>query len=471
MIADGEASGGGTERPAARRLRVRDVRSALPDVDELHVALDLLMARSEADRAWTWSGSGELATVDGRLVAPNLLTSQAAALAAAEADHLTRLYGTLGRALEALEAGDAAAAGRALLDAGALEEERERPARARAYAAAAHQVTRGERDQGTAALALRRGARASRALGDLAEALDAYKRSYEMARAMDDGRGAAEAAVGAGNTLEEQGRWSAAAAWYRRALDATAEVERDVPERWHALLCLHIVTRSAGAVSESVPLLEQAAEAADEDRDAARPFLENARGQLSMSEGDFRAAEHRFREALVHARGARARVTIAVNLAEALLAQGRTLEAAEQARSAELDAIRAGLFSRLPEVYRVLGRIAAHDANPDALVFFERALEIIRERRLPPLEQAVTLQAYADAEARRGDADAARALRAEAERIFGEAGMAHGRRAWSDVYAPEEAAPEEAAPGRAAAHDEPTPLPSKQDSHGEDDAQ
>ena len=33
----------------AGRLRIRDVRAALPDLDEVHRALDLLLSASEAD--------------------------------------------------------------------------------------------------------------------------------------------------------------------------------------------------------------------------------------------------------------------------------------------------------------------------------------------------------------------------------------------------------------------------------------
>ena len=83
-----------------------------------------------------------------------------------------------------------------------------------------------------------------------------------MARAVSDARGAAEGAVGAGNVLEEQGRWADADTWYRTALEALESVDGPTPERWHALLNLHIVTRSRGASEESILLLARAEEAA-----------------------------------------------------------------------------------------------------------------------------------------------------------------------------------------------------------------
>ena len=67
----------------------------------------------------------------------------------------------------------------------------------------------------------------------------------------------------------------------------------------------------------------------------------------------------------------------------------------------------------------------------------ERALELVRQHRLPVLEEAMTLQAYADAEERRGEVDTGRSLREEAVRRYSALGIAHPRRTWSDVFAPE----------------------------------
>ncbi|HSH75002.1 MAG TPA: hypothetical protein VLA09_04945, partial [Longimicrobiales bacterium] len=150
--------------------------------------------------------------------------------------------------------------------------------------------------------------------------------------------------------------------------------------------------------------------------------------------GAFAEAVDQLRAALEVTGHARAGVTIRLNLAEALLAQGRGLEAAEHAREAEREAIQARLVSKLPEVYRLLGRIASTEGISDAFVFFERALQLGRERGLPRLEEALTLQAYAEAEAARGEAEAATELAALAGRLFETLGMEHGRSRWADVY-------------------------------------
>ena len=90
---------------------------------------------------------------------------------------------------------------------------------------------------------------------------------------------------------------------------------------------------------------------------------------------------------------------------------------------AELEAIRGRISGLLPEVYRLLGRLAAEEGNADAFVLFERALETIRREDLPAIEQARTLQAYADAETLVGEATTAADLRAKAAQVFRELGV------------------------------------------------
>lgn len=425
-----------------KRLTLDEVREALPSLEELRPIVDHLVARSRPDPARAWSGSGELGTVGTRQVSAESLPEEVGALADGEAERLRAIYAAVGRSLAALASDDGGGTARALLEAAAIEEARDRPDRAGAYAEAAFRAARDERDQRPAALALRRWARASRARGELSEASERYARAHRMALAMSDPRGAAEAAVGAGNVLEEQGRWLEAAVWYQKALHALEETREPAAERWHALLNLHIVTRSRGAIEESVPWLEQAEAVASEiDPDGAAPFLENARGQLAMARGAFANAEAHLKNALSKATSARLRVSFGLNLAETLLAQGRALDAAEQAREAEHEAVRARLVPKLPEVYRLLGRIASAEGNADAFVFFERALDIVRERALPVLEEALTLQAYADCEARRGEADTARQLHQAAVERFTALEIAHMRQPWADVYAPRAEAP------------------------------
>jgi tetratricopeptide (TPR) repeat protein len=166
---------------------------------------------------------------------------------------------------------------------------------------------------------------------------------------------------------------------------------------------------------------------------SAAAIVQNAWGQLHMARGEFGPAMRRFRDALAEPAGAWARVNFRLNLGEALLAEGLTLEAAEETREAEREALGAGVASKLPEVYRLLGRVTAARGNADAFVLFERALEIVRERRLPRLEEAVTLQAYGDA-LRDQDPERAEELGERAAAMYRDLGIPGVRDTWAESY-------------------------------------
>jgi len=416
-------------------LSVDQINEALPELDELRPVLDHVLSLSKPDPAHAWTGSGELGTVGERLVDVEELEGSADALAERMREHLAALFQEILVAVGALARDERGAAAAALVRAGELEEEAGRLARAEACALAAHRLVRGLKDQGPVALALRRAARAARGQGKLQLALQRYREGYEIARDSFQGRAAAEAAIGAGNVLEQQGGWDLAEKWYRRALESLESVGGPAPERWHASLNIHITLRSRGRIEESEPWLEEAESAAASIEDAsARPYLENARGQLLMARGDFEGAERRLREALAASEDPMARVTVRLNLAETLLARGRTLDAAEEVREAEREAVAGPVVPKLPEVYRLLGRIAAAEGNREAFVLFERAIQIVRERGLPPFEEALTLQAYAEFEEGRGEEETARELRGRAMDIYDVLGIEHARSRWADLF-------------------------------------
>ena len=422
-----------------KRLTVDEIRAVLPDLEELRPLMDHVLMHSEADPAREWTGSGELASAGDRIASASTLRHTVDAVAAAEHVHLAELFRRVAEAVFRLEEGDHAAAAEALLHAAALEEVRDRPGTAAAYADKALEIARNDGRSELVARSLRRRARGRWNEGDYGSAEQDYAAAYDMARDVGDPRGAAEAAVGAGNVLEEQGAWDRAEGWYRAALQVLEPVDMPSPERWHALLNLHVTLRSRGAVEESLaPLGEAEDEAARLEDASARPFLENARGQLCMATGEMSDALAHFGEALSTATGARAVVTIRLNLAEALLAAERVVDAGEQARRAEQEVLIAGLPRKLPEVYRLLGRIMARAGNPDAFVLFERALDIIRERRLSSLERALTLQAYAAAERLVGSDETADELTARADELYADLGIRHGRSEWADRYAADE---------------------------------
>lgn len=407
----------------------------LPELDELRPLLNHAMGISTPDPNRRWSGSGELGTSGRRLVDTTALRDAVATIVEVEEGHTRRLYALVAEALAQVGSGDVSGAAEALLQAAALEEGRDRPGRSAAYADAAVRVGRGRAVDELVARALRRRARANRGAGRLLEAERDYNRAYEIGEALGDIPGAAEAAIGAGNVFEEQGRWDEAEDWYRRALATLEAADTARPERWHALLNLHVVLRSKGDLEGAAEPLELAAAYAAELEDpSAGPGIENARGQWEMAQGRYQEATQHFRNGLSYAAGARAQVTIRLNLGEALFAAGRRLDAAEEVRRAERGAIVARLPQKLPEVYRLLGRIAAAEGNAEAFVFFEHALEITSTHDLPDLERALTLQAYAEVEAAGGEGDSSADLLRQADAIYRRLGINHRRSEWADRF-------------------------------------
>jgi tetratricopeptide (TPR) repeat protein len=105
-------------------------------------------------------------------------------------------------------------------------------------------------------------------------------------------------------------------------------------------------------------------------------------------------------------------------LSEPLRRQGRTREALAVARDAEALAIHSHAVLRLPDVYRALGAAAAERGDTEAFLFYEQALEVCRDHRLPAYEVAATQQHYGRLQARRGEWEAADARLREAHRLY-----------------------------------------------------
>lgn len=416
----------------SRPLTVDDIAALLPDLEELRPVLDHVLSRSVPDPGKTWAGSGALGSAGERRVEVEGLVEGLDGVTAAEEAHRAVVFAAVAQALHHRAVGSDEECGLAFLEAAAAEESRHRFLQAEAYADAAYRALEDRPDVEPRRRALRRRARARRALGAYEAAGADYQRAFEVAAATADVQGGAEAAIGAGNCFEDQARWDDALVWYRWAVHTMDQNDYSGPERWQAFLNEHIVHRSMGDLDAARKTLERA-ELAASGHAGADVFIENAWGQWHLAAGDVEAAEFHLRSALALRVGGRAQVTVRLNLAETLLAAGRSLEAAEEARVSEYEAIIERAPAQLPEVYRLLGRISIERDEGDALVFFEKALSLIAEKRLPEIERARTLQVYADAEERGGDRVRAGELRSEAQRIYGALGIGNRSR-WVDRH-------------------------------------
>lgn len=411
------------------------LRRLLPDLPELRPLLDAALRASVPDLDEAWTAAGELATVGARRVDPAGLAREADRIAEGHRRHVDAVYEVVAEVLSSKASGDGGSVVRALLRGAALEEAAGRIEGTVAFAMAAVDAARSNDHPALTTLALRRLARASRAAGDLDAASRLYEEALTGAQGVGDAEGLAEAAIGAGNVYEQWGRWDEAEARYQQARAALETVDPPTPAHWHVLLNLHIVHRSRGDVEGSVAWLDRASALVEALPDpAAVPLLENARGQLEMARKAPERAERHFVDALQAASGLWARSTIRLNLAESHLARDRLLDAAEHARDAERDAIVGGLNAKLPEVYRMLGRIAAANRNPDGFVLFERSLELSGRTAGLTFERAQTLQAYAMAEQALDHPESASPLWTRAIEAYQSLGITGVRRPWADCF-------------------------------------
>lgn len=420
--------------PGARDpLRVADLFALLPRVVELRPFLDLLIMRSATDPDRRWAGSGELGTVGDRVIDPDGILEASRKLVRSEADRLERLVERASAIVEAFVRDDPGDAVDLLIEQGRAEEDRGREVEAEAWYMAAHRLAK---DHGLPAAprALRMAARTARAGGRLGEASRRYEDAWRGAVDLDLEDDTIIAAIGRGNVEVDRGRWSVAELWYERALARLGEGGPPRRERWQVLQNLAIVHRRSRKLDEARRCLELAASEGERLADPkAAVEVENGWGQLLLAEGDPRGAELHLKRAFELAREPRARVTIGVNIGEALLAQGRTLEAAERARQAEAEALAGGVTVKLPEVYRLLTEVSVARDQPEAFVLLERALELIREGRLPAYEEALTREAYGRLRLAQGDEARGRAEMDRAAEIYSRLGADRATSIGSDA--------------------------------------
>ena len=411
-----------------KRLSVDQIAASLPSLEELHPLLDGVLRASEPDLDRHWSGSGELGTIGARFIDSQQLERLLAETLAEQHRQLTDVYQAVGEVLQAVARGERERAVTALLEAGRRGKDLGRPSRAVAFAEAAARVGASLGDRTTLVAVELLGARAARLLGDVDSARLHYRTAARIADEDGDRASAATAHIGLGNLAVDQGLWGEA---LRRYAEAEARVDSGGDgggHRWQIALNRSIVAREEARLEESDALLTEARRLASPDAgDGVGAILANADGQLLRVRGLLDDAEEAFRLALDAAEDSDARVTIGVNLADVLLAQGAVMQAGDHARQAEGLALKAGVVRRLPEVYRILGRIALARGHEDAFVFHDRALELIRERSLPRVERALVLEAYGELDHARGELESGIARLEQAIRIFEELGYASAR--------------------------------------------
>ncbi|HEX2206590.1 MAG TPA: hypothetical protein VHG93_02850 [Longimicrobium sp.] len=408
----------------SRAIKIDAALKALPEAADLAPLREALLGMARANQGLGWADSEAYATVDTRLAdlaGAEALVPELADGLRARAEEVMRH--TLA-ALRAVAAADYEEAARHLVAAGEVEERARRLDEAERIYERALELGRKPRNRRAEGLALRRLGRIARTRGAWARAGRLYAQGYQVAQAQRDVDGSIVACQGLGNVAVDQGRWDEARAWYLRGLEL-CPAEPASAEFVHLANGMAVAERRRGDVDAAAEWLSLAREVAGAlGDDGLLGYLENGWGMLELARGTPQRAEAAFRHALERVLDPFARVTVTLNLSDALLRQGRLREAEAAAREAEALALHHRAILDLPEAYRRLGAVAAARRDREGFVFYEQALEICREHHLPSFEAAVTQHQYGAFEAALGDTESAAARLREAVRMYDEAGAA-----------------------------------------------
>lgn len=418
----------GAELPAAIVSRieatVEELLGLLPEVDELELLRLRIIGAAVPDPEKAWDSSSVYSTVDKRIVSADDVERAVREAEESLRAYIASLYQGILPVIAAYYEGRGDEAAKRLIALGEQLEEggRLKGARQCYRSALAHSLPL--LDKSAQLLALRRIARVSLSLGDFQEAAAHYERSAQLARDADDIRGEVVAHTGTGNVLVWQGRWTDAETHYREALALleAAEGEQVSLERAQLFNNLGNMATRLGRFPEAESWLSQAWE-----------MWSTLSSPLDMAichmiYGLLREREGRWAEAREQYESARALPVpptllsgIATDLAELCVREGHLTQAQEWGRVAEEYAIRSGSAYMLGHMYQGRGNIARASGDADGFTFFEKALEIAREKGYTFLE-AETLASYADLRRQTGGVEEAQAYLERAREIFQELG-------------------------------------------------
>ncbi|CAA9365914.1 MAG: hypothetical protein AVDCRST_MAG68-4842 [uncultured Gemmatimonadetes bacterium] len=411
-------------RTAATHLLVERALALVPLSDEFLPLSDALIGASHADREKLWARSGAYATVGKRVLEADRLEGLVPAILVRAQERMQRLFALVIEAVRLQGEGDAAGAAHALVRAGEVEEGERRLEQAQQIYRLALEISKDLRDKGPQILALRRLGRSARAEGKLDAAADWYRQSHELSVAQRDEAGQAVACQGLGNVCDDRGERPEARSWYERGLEIARRLD-DPALEWPFYTNLSVLAMLEGRLPLAERLLERARQRI-EATGAEDPlvFWLNNRGLLLLEGGDAASAEAVFRDALARRPEAGWEVILRVNLGNALVPQGRLLEAQDEARRAEEIAILNRFVSDLVDVYLLLGSVARAQRDEEGFVFYEQALRVCRERAMPRKSEAGILHDYGLLHARCARPAEARAYLEAAAEIYRALGLA-----------------------------------------------
>ena len=392
----------------------------LPDLEDLEVLRLRLVSAAVRDPQKEWDSSSTYTTIDKRIVTSDAVAEVVDAAEQALHDYVSTLHGGLRPFFSALFTGNDADAAAHLVSLGERLEETGRLRGARRCYRAALTVSLPLADKAPQVLALRRIGRVSLRVGDLQEGVSYYERSAELAHDSGDVHAEVVARTGLGNVRLWQGLWSSAEASYHEGLALA-----DTMPNGSLLLERGQIYNNLGNVATRLMRLEEA----EGWFDRAFHIWQALESPLDYgiclhNHAQLREAQDRYEDALDDYEAALAldipswlRSTIAGDFAAWWLHEGHLTQAEEWGRVAEENAIATGSPYTLGHMYMGRGKIALARGDADGFIFFEKALEIARDKGYISLE-AETLVEYARLRAQNDGGEEAIAYLERAGEIF-----------------------------------------------------
>lgn len=399
---------------------VEQLLRLLPAVDELEVLRLRLIGAAVPDPARTWDSSSAYSTVDKRLLTAADVERSLSAAGAAVREYVNLLHEGLIPVFRSYFEDDPAAAASHLISLGERHEQTGRAKGALQSYEAALTLSLPLADKRPQMLALRRLGRVALSLGEFRDAIKYYERSAQLARDSADVHAQVVAQTGFGNVAMFQGRWDEAERTYLAALALAENMDGAamVTERGQLFNNLGNICTRVGRFEEAEAWLSRALEVwkrVENPVDHVVCLLNL--GHLREEQARLGDARGAYTTAIDLPAPASLKALVAADFADVCLAEGRVSEAEEMARVAEEHAISSGSPYTIGYMYKQRGNLARARGDEDGFTFFEKALQIAREKGYPTLE-AETLLDYAELRRSAGGREEAEAYLDRARDVF-----------------------------------------------------
>lgn len=409
-------------------LTVERLLTLIPPLEELDGLRSGIARASIPDWESRWARSGTHATVDMRVVVPESLEPVVREAEETLHQYIASLFATYRTVLSTFCAGEHTDTIESLIQLGEDQERFERPRYARQFYDAALALSLPLPEKKLQILASRRIARSALAASEFDEAWGWYQRSATLARDAGDIQGEVVGWTGCGNVRAFQGRWVEAEECYQRALERmkTQEGAEWVESHGAQLFTnLGMVATRQNRLDEAEKWLSLVVDLRQSLRSPAdRAAWYHDMGTLRGKQERHDEARECFHRALEVTDAPAVCAVIAIDLAMSYLEDSLFHRAEDWGRKAEEHAIKARSPYSIGRVYLGRGNIARAQGDEGGLTFYEKALEIAREKDLRALEGEV-LQEYARLRKRMGGAEEAQAYLEHARTIFTELGEVH----------------------------------------------